>query len=491
MKKDIDFTYCNPLSIPDIPQGKDDWYAYEKEMFSHNNKPESVTGADYRSISDPTVLYYDNKWYLYPSYGMAWVSEDFKEWKHIKTEPYCPKYSPAIIKYKDGFLMTSWNCPLYFSKSPLGPFEKLGEFILPDGKQFVPCDPDLFLDDDGRIYLHAFDFTGEFGEKDYACKIVGYELDKDSPQNIIRGPVTLFDMNPEKNEWERQGYYHQNKRFGWVEGPHMLKYNGRYYLIYAAPDTCDSAYCMAVYYSDKSPLDDFVCQKRNPLTQSRYGLISGAGHGCVERGPDNTLWAFYTISTPSTHRYERRIGMDLVAVDENGELYCPHGVTSTPQFIPGYKKDADVDNSPRLLSLTSKLIPSCSSEINGRNAIYATDESSITWWQPKSDDYNPYILCDLQAEFLVSAVRIFWHEEGIDYQKNIIPQPVKYLLEGLYENEWFVLVDCSNSTREVNIDYKTFDSKICKKVRLTILNKTDDIRIGVIDFSVFGKMEDR
>ena len=91
------YTYCNPLSLPDIPRGKDDWYRYEKEMFSHENKPKAVTVPDYRSISDPTVMYYDNKWYLYPSYGMAWVTEDFQNWKHVRTEPYCPKYSPTIV----------------------------------------------------------------------------------------------------------------------------------------------------------------------------------------------------------------------------------------------------------------------------------------------------------------------------------------------------------------------------------------------------------
>jgi len=89
-------TYCNPLPIPEIPRGKDEWYPYEEGMFSHENKPTSVTGPDYRSISDPTVFYYDNKWYLYPSYGMSWVTEDFEHWKHVRTEPYCPKYSPSI-----------------------------------------------------------------------------------------------------------------------------------------------------------------------------------------------------------------------------------------------------------------------------------------------------------------------------------------------------------------------------------------------------------
>ena len=55
-------TYCNPLPVPNIPRGKDEWYPLERGMFSHENKPASVTCPDYRSISDPTVFYYDNKY---------------------------------------------------------------------------------------------------------------------------------------------------------------------------------------------------------------------------------------------------------------------------------------------------------------------------------------------------------------------------------------------------------------------------------------------
>ena len=49
-------TYCNPLSIPNIPRGKDEWYKAEPAMFSHENKPNWITTKDYRSISDPTVF---------------------------------------------------------------------------------------------------------------------------------------------------------------------------------------------------------------------------------------------------------------------------------------------------------------------------------------------------------------------------------------------------------------------------------------------------
>ena len=486
-KKSALHTYCNPLSLPDIPRGKDDWYRVEKGMFSHENKPDYVTGPDYRSISDPTVFYYDNKWYLYPSYGMAWVTEDFENWEHIRTEPYCPKYSPGIIPWKGRFLMTSWNNPLYIADNPLGPFTLLGDFIMPDGTAFVPSDPCLFADDDGRIYMYAFAGSAIPGKKYHCCQIIGYELDAEDPRKVVQGPVVLFKMDPRNHSWERHGFYNQNKSFGWIEGPHMLKHNGRYYMIYAAPETSDASYCMAVYYSDKDPLTGFCCQKRNPLTIHRNGIVGGAGHGCVEHGPDNTLWAFYTIAAPYLHRYERRIGMDMVAVDENGELYCPFGVTDTPQYVPGkIKNPLETGNSPGYLSLTAKGFPTATSCMPGRDSIYATDESSITWWEPAEDDVNPSLTCDLCAEYRVGAIRVYWRESGLDYQKGHIPGPIRYLVEGCLDGEWFPLADRRDSVEERNIDYRYFEPKLCEQVCITITEWPEGIHPGIIDFTAFG-----
>lgn len=482
--KDLSKTYCNPLPIPNIPRGYDEYMTAQKNMIDDIITAQEEKG-EHRAISDPTVMFYDNKWYLYASYGMAWVSEDFKNWKHVKTKPYCPKYSPCITKWKDKFLLTSWNCPLYVSHSPTGPFEMLGDFVLPDGKHFVPCDPALFTDDDGRIYLYAFASEPMDGRVDFCTKIIGYELNSRNPREVICGPFDLLKMDPENHSWERYGFDNQDTLFGWVEGPHMLKHNGRYYMIYGTPCTNNGAYCLAVYYSD-SPLKNFVCQKRNPLAINRFGIVSGTGHGCVEHGPDNTLWAFYTVFAGVAHTYERRIGMDLVDVDENGELYCPHGITETPQYIPGYSQNPTRDNSPHLFALNRFYRSASSSSKPGRDAIYATDASSITWWEPQENDETPTLTCYLKARYFVGAVRLFWQERGLCYEKGIVPQKVEYMLEGRNGEEWFLLYDNIGETEEMNIDYKTFMPRSCDEVRLTILKMPKGINIGVRDFTVFG-----
>ena len=479
MKKGRSFTLCNPLSLPDIPRGKDDWYPYIEEAFSREERPPEVTGPEYRSVSDPTALYAGGKWYLYPSYGMAWVSEDLLHWTHVRTEPYCMKYSPAITRWRQGFLLTGWMCPLYYGDTPLGPFRKLGPFYTPDGDPFLPTDPALFTDDDGRLYLYGFASTGEYGTDRYTTRIIGYELDPKDPQRAVAGPKLLLEMDPRRYPWERQGFYAQNKAFGWIEGPHMLKAKGRYYLIYASPDTRDPSYAMAAAYSDTSPLGPFTRQKRNPLTFRRDGLVSGPGHGCVEHGPGDSLWAFYTIPCPRAHRYERRVGADPVEIDGNGELYTPRGVTDLPQTY--------LENVERL-NLTAWLRPVPSSISPGREAIYATDQSPLTFWAPDPGDPSPVLTVCFDARFAVDSSRLFWAEPGYDPESGITAGAVSYVIEGRDSGDWFPLLDCSGNREDLNVDFRLFPEKTCREVRLRILSSPPGIGTGVIDFSVFGRL---
>ncbi len=486
----FDNTYCNPLPIPDIPWGRDKWFLHIDGMFTSDTRPEGVPQMpSYRSISDPTVFYWDNKWYLYPSYGMAWDSEDFRTWKHVPTEPECPKYSPGIIPWKDGFLMTSWNCPLYYSQSPLGPFTKLGAFKMPGGSEFVPCDPCLFRDEDGRLYLYAFHSEPIENSRFFSSQIYGWELDGNDPTRIVRGPVAVLKMDTAACPFERFGAANQNPYFGWVEGPHMIRHNGRYYLIYGAPNTQYDTYCMAVAYSDTDPLSEFTRQKRNPLTINRTGLVRGCGHGCVEHGPGNSLWAFYTVAVPYVHIYERRIGMDRVEIDENGEMYCPFGVTDTPHYSP---LSPDAGKACGLYPLNVWCRPTASSCAAGRDALYACDGSAFSFWQCAGDDKMPTLTCDLGDPYEVCAARIFWRDIGLDYENGVRPQPVRYVIEGSTEDapdDWFLLCDRSGSEDELNIDYRTFAEKQCRFVRLRSTGKPAGITPAVIDFTVFGYMD--
>lgn len=468
-------SYCNPLSIPEIPRGIDPPMEFKKEK-----------QKDYRSISDPSVLYYDNKWYLYPSYGIAFVSEDFATWKHYRTDPYYLRYSPAIVPYKGKFYLTAHSSPMYVGDSPLGPFRLIGDFIRLDGSTFRPTDPALFVDDDERIYMywHGSKSNGEVP----ITNTVGAELDPNQPNRLLTEPKILHTFDP-SHEWERFGERNQDTKFGWVEGQWMIKHNGRYYLIYAGCGTQYGSYAMGAYYSDVGPLDGFIYQQKNPITYNKLGLVKGPGHGCIVRGPNDTLWAFYTCIMCYEHQFERRIGMDPVGVDENGELYVNH-ISDTPQWAPGIKKHPELGNDTGLLPLTLYNPVFASSRIEGRNEIYAVDESMLTWWQPQPDDPHKQLTIALRAPYWISASRIIWRDIGLDYENGILPGPYKYVIEACTDEKqenWQAVLDLSDNTEDYSIDYRTFDPIKAYFVRLSIKGAPAGIQPGVISFTVFGE----
>ncbi len=473
-------TYCNPLSIPQIPKGEDDgWAAME-----YTGEPQ----ADYRSISDPSVMWYDGKWYLYPSYGMAYVSEDFVTWKHVRMEPYNLKYSPSVVPWKGKFLLTGHSNGLYIGDNPLGPFEFLGDFILPDGQRFRPVDPALFTDEDGRVYLYYF-FTRPTGDKyTFISQTLGVELDDGDPRIFAHEPKVLCEFN-EKNEWERFGEHNEDTRFGWLEGQWMYKHGGRYYLICSSAGTQFSNYCMCAYFSDEGPLGPFVPQKHNPITQQRHGLARGAGHGCVVDGPNDTIWAFYTSTLCYTHLFERRIGMDLMGINEDSELYCPE-VTQTPQYGPGVMAEPLSGNSAGLLPLTFRRRGSirASSYVEGRNALYAFDDSMLTWWQPAEGDADRWIDVDLEAPYVVEATRVIWRDVGMDYEKGALPGAYQYVVEGKTpdDGKWVKILDMSDNDEDYNIEYRSFPPVCLTKIRLRIVGAPEKITPGVISFTAFG-----
>ena len=68
-KIDVTKTYCNPIPLPDYPLGRNCFNTGWKHR------------ADFRETADPTVIYEDVKWYLYPSCGMVSLMAQPFRWK--------------------------------------------------------------------------------------------------------------------------------------------------------------------------------------------------------------------------------------------------------------------------------------------------------------------------------------------------------------------------------------------------------------------------
>jgi len=478
-------TYCNPLPIEEIPAGR--WLDMEQSRLNPRDY------ADYRSISDPSVVYHEGKWILYPSYAVAYVTEDFVHWRHVDIGVPHMRYSPAVVQFRGKWYLSGHGVSeVYCADSPLGPFTVCGQLTDMHGNVIRVADG-CYLADGDRLYFywHKSRPADSGIHADRITGTLGAELDPDAPWKLITEPVWINQFDPSK-EWQRTGEWNQNERMGWIEGQWMIKIGTRYYLLYSGSGTQYGSYANGVAYSDEGPLSGFVPQKNHdPLTEKRSGLLRGAGHGCIVQGPRDTYWVFYTSHFRFNYRFERRIGMDPVGIDTDGELFCP-AVTETPQYAPGVLAHPENGNSTDLVPLTFMQQPTASSCAPGRDAIYAADDSVLSWWQPAAEDAGPCITIPLEAQngYTVEALRIIWRDIGMETLDGIMPGPFRYMAEyapTVAADSWEILVDASDNTRDLCIDYRQFPPCRAYAVRLRILGAPANITPGVVSFTVFGK----
>lgn len=468
-----DLIYCNPIPLPDYPRG----IQCHGERKVSNHLWKHPVARDFRETADPSVIYEDGRWYLYPSCGMAYVSEDFRTWKHVRIEPYKPGYAPTVVKHRGRFLLTACGAPIYESDNPLGPFKELGRMAMPDGGKLRPgwSDPMLFSDDDGRLY--GYWGLGSPG-------IFAAELDPENPNQLLTEPAKMFEFNP-SHEWERSGEWNEDPTVSYCEGSWMVKIQSRYFLTYAGPGTQFSTYAMGAYVSD-SPLGPFTYQRRNPILQQRHGLVRGPGHGCIVKGPNETLWAFYTCCLCYENGFERRIGMDPAGVDSDGNLFVVDA-TEFPQFAPGVKASPELGNAAGLLPCNHGKRCEASSSAPGRDSLYCIDSSTLTWWQPAADDPCPTLTFPLRVSFDVSAMRLWWRDEGLDYDAGVLPGPFQFNVEGrLKGGDWFTIMDKTRNDADMLIDFRTFAPVTADHIRLVVTGWPAGITPALIDATIFG-----
>ena len=478
-------TYCNPLSIEGVESGR--------SLDASCERIDDLRSIrDYRSISDPSVVYHDGKWIMYPSYALAYVTENFIDWKHVDIGIHDVGYSPAVVQFRGKWYLSGRDGKMYSADSPLGPFRFCGDMTYADGR-ILHAPDSCYLADGDRLYIYFYSsLKPKDGDNvDNITRTVGAECDPDEPWKLITDPVEINRFDPSR-EWQRLGEHNENERMGWIEGQWMIKIGSRYYLLYSGSGTAYGSYANGVAYSDEGPLSGFKPQaNHDPFTEKKHGFLRGAGHGCIVEGPNNTYWTFYTSIFNYNFKFERRIGMDPVGIDKDGELFCP-AVTDTPQFAPGAIQHPELGNDAGLLPLTFMLNTyTVSSATEGRDGIYALDDSVLTWWQPREDDPDKTLTVTLNAKngYYINSIRIVWRDIGMEILDGIYPGPFKYVVE--YQppmsDEWLCLVDCSDNERDLCVDYRETEKVVAKKLRLRILGAPRGIQPAVSSFTAFGK----
>jgi xylan 1,4-beta-xylosidase len=469
-------TFCNPLPIPNYPVGL---HARKVTKGQPDTAMLWILGhqEQFRELGDPTALWHEGKWYLYPSVDMAWVSEDNgATWQHHPLNVRDLGYSPTVVRHRGRFLLAANGPAVYASSSPLGPFEKIGDFSVPPS--YKVADKMLFSDDDGRLYLY-FGCSAAGG-------IWGMELDAADPAKALSEPIELITFNPRERLWEAHGEWNQNPNKSWIEGSWMLKRNGRYYLTYTAAGTEFRTYAMGCFVGS-SPLGPFTPQKRNPILRTTDGLVTGSGAGSIVAGPDDQLWAFYTIRAGVVHIFERRIGMDRAEIDANGELVV-HGATSLPQWLPGKMPSDTKSADSGWLPVNGFMHTLGSTNAPNLQGRFAVDNEMRTWWQPAEGDTQPTLNSTFAAPATIHAVRLIWRDIGLDTKHDVQPGPFRYRVElETAKDQWTTILDRSESTEDLLIDYRECKPTTGTRARLVILGSPKGITPGVAEFTVFGK----
>ena len=469
--------YCNPLNVN---------YRYQFNADPRQHGRLQIC----REAADPSMILFKGRYYIFASMTLGvWVSDDLVHWENHRLPDTLPLYDYA----PDVRVLGDWvyfcasnrehNCDRWRTKDILsGPYEKI------EGS-FPFWDPNLFQDEDGRVYFY------------WGCSnqtpIYGVELDPETMQPIgekkelvFGDPYTIgYERIGENNttlpasEEEVEAKYRafvangpvpeemlpadvkplirgmfSNKPY--IEGAWMDKHNGKYYLQYAAPGTQYNTYSDGVYVSD-SPLGPFELAENNPYSYKPGGFLPGAGHGSTMEDKQGNWWHTSTMRISVNHDFERRVGLWPAGFDADGELFCNQRYGDWPMAAEG-----DPWRDPAWMLLSVDKAASASSFLTGHEPEKATEENVQTWWRAATSSRDEWLCVDLGKAFDVHAVQMNFADDTINIpcpgeirpgsQARYIEENdyvTQWKLEGSADGEsWFVIADKSAAETDLSHD---------------------------------------
>lgn len=444
-------TYCNPINID----------------YGYTPIPNFSNWGRHRATADPVIVNYKGDYYLFSTNQWGyWWSNNLLNWNFISrkflrpwnTGTYDELCAPAVGIVGDtmivfGSTYTS-NFTLWMSTNP-----KANEWKpLVDSFEIGGWDPSFFTDDDGRLYM----YNGSSNR----YPMYGIELNRKTFQPIGTRKE-MYVLEHWRFGWQRFGEHLDNTFLDpFIEGSHMTKHNGKYYLQYGAPGTEFSGYADGLLVGD-NPLGPFEPQS-DPLSYKLGGFVRGAGHGATFQDNYNNYWHVSTTVISVKNTFERRLGVWPAGFDTDGQMYCNTTFGDYPHYIPGpgfkaeYGKDGKSPYFTGWMLLNYNKPVQVSSTLGGYHPNHAVDELAKTYWSAKTGDKGEWIQSDLGNISTVRAIQINYADQGISFPKEMdtiflgktLGLSHQYLLYYSVDGKkWKLLVDKSKNDKDVPHDY--------------------------------------
>jgi xylan 1,4-beta-xylosidase len=424
-------TWCNPVDLD---------YRYNWE--------ESTEKISYRSGADPVMLYHRGTYYLFATISAGWWrSADMLHWQSVEPDvwPADDNCAPAGLFVRDTFyLFQSAFTPrpvFWTTNLDSGHLNVFTPLIGPPPGADGPWDPGVFHDDaTDRWFLY-------WGSSN-VYPIYGIELDH-AARFAYRGRAKpLLALHPDQNGWERFGRDHRDPRLPFIEGAWMTKYNGRYYLQYAAPGTEYNVYANGTYVSD-DPLGPFTYAPNNPVSYKPGGFVTGAGHGNTFQDRYGNYWNTGTPWVAVNWNFERRIAQFPAAFDADGLMHANTRFGDFPHRLPQGRFNDPEELFTGWMLLSYRKTATASSSSGEHTAATVTDENPRTYWLAGKNTPDQRVVVDLGAVATVRALQVNFadHKSGIYMTDSTVYTQFR-MSASADSVRWTVIADLSGERRD-------------------------------------------
>lgn len=449
-------TFCNPMDLP---------YSFSKDLPSR------------REAADPTMIVYKGEYWLFASKSEGyWHSRDFVHWQFVvPTGLPIDNYAPTVLQIGDKLYWTAFSSGIYETDDPVKGVWTPASDTNNNG------DPDLFQDDDGRVYLYSGCNNGG--------PIVGREVDPKNGLKPLSDWQPLIKSDLPNHGWEIRSEPDGKPPYGgdsWIEGAWMTRHGGKYYLQYAAPGTEFKSYGDGVYVGDH-PLGPFTYAPYSPFSFKPGGFAGGAGHSSTFQDLGGRYWHIATMSISVRHPFERRLGVFPTWFEPDGQLVCDTYLGDYPQYLPGVARDPSKGNLPGWMLLTLRKAATASSTLDGHPIEDAFDENIRTWWSAKTGDPGEWLQVDMGKRCRVNAAQINFADEGAT-QLNRLQDGYGYRLDLSEDGQhWTTAIDRTTDRRDSPHDYTEFSKPVyARYARLVNVHTPAGALFSISGLRLFG-----